>query len=141
MASVKRTVRRAVVGAGAAAAGLALIGAQSRKRGFGTRSYAVLVNLDEDKLFPRGEHLAPPLERLTEVAEVRLQRPPNGRGTRVLATARRPGVDVRAQLREAKQLLETSEVLWAEPWPAARDAAAQRTTRWVDEALARGGWR
>lgn len=141
MASVKRTIRRAVVGAGAATAGLALVGLQSRKHRSSTRSYAVVVNLDEDKLCPQGEHLTPPLERLAEFAEVRLRRAPNGRGTQVLAVARRSGVDVRARLREAKQLLETGEVLWSDPWPAARDAAAQRTTRWVDQALARGGWR
>lgn len=139
MASVKRVVRRGVLAAGATAAGVA--GLSSFARGFGTRSYAVLVNLDEAKLRPQGEHLTPPLERLAEIADVRLRRPPNGRGTQVLATARRPGVDVRARLREAKQLLETSEALWAEPWPAARDEASRRTTRWLDDALARGGWR
>lgn len=133
--------RRAGTAAAAAAAGLGAAGYLRRRRNDDAKSsYAVVINLPEDKLRPQGAHLTPPLERVAEHADLRLRRPPNGRGTQVLATAHQPGVDVRQRLREAKQQLEISEALQVEAWPAARGRFSQWLTRRADRKLLRGGW-
>jgi hypothetical protein len=136
------TARRAGAAGAAGAVALGAAGYLRRRRDDGAKSsYAVVINLPEEKLRPQGAHLTPPLERVAEHADVTLRRPPNGRGTQVLATARRPGVDVRQRLREAKQQLETSEALRVESWPAARGRIGQWLTRRADRKLVRGGWR
>jgi hypothetical protein len=95
-----------------------------------TRWRVVTVNRKPEEVAPDGR-LPEPLERLGDAIEVRLRPAPGGRGTELAArlrhgdpsgvsgaAARLTGDDprqaVRSALREAKQLIETGEVLQAD---------------------------
>ena len=97
---------------------------------------AVTINKPEDEVAPGGT-LPPPLAGLGDAIEVRVSRAPDGKGTELAARLREPepsgarasvsrvtGDDprqqVRAALRESKQLLETGEVLRVDPQPTGR---------------------
>jgi hypothetical protein len=94
---------------------------------------AVTINRSPDEVAPDGK-LPEPLAQLEDRIEVRVRPAPGGKGTELAARLREPepsgltsaaqrikGDDprqqVRAALREAKQLLEVGEVLRLEPVP------------------------
>jgi hypothetical protein len=116
-----------------------------RRRAQRTRSdgdaYAVVVNVPVEKLRPQGAHWTPPLAEIAEHARLSVEPTPEGRGSQVLAISHDPPFDVRAELRAAKQLLETGEVLLAPPEPSGRGQARQRITARFDRLLGAGGQR
>lgn len=124
------------VGAGAAYA---------RKRGerlVGRKDlYCVVVNRPADELEPEPGRFAPPLADIARHATLQLHPAQAGRGTSVRAEATEQGVDVRSELRAAKQVLETGEELRVDRSVADRDPTAQRTTDLMDRLLAKGGGR
>jgi hypothetical protein len=128
-----------VVGAGAAVA-VALARRRERTAEAG-RSYAVVINLPQEKLCPRGEHLTPPLAEVAEHARVTVEPTVEGRGSQVRAVTDEPGFDLRTSLRTAKQLLETGEALHAPPEPSGRGPAARWVTDRFDHLLAAGSTR
>jgi len=109
------------------------------------RWHAVTVNRPMDAVDP--EQLPEPLARLGEAVEVRTQAAPANRGTELIArlTGRQGKSSLRAvrealrmlqtALRDAKQSLETGEVLQADKPPAPRRTSwslpLQRATRLV----------
>jgi hypothetical protein len=134
--TLRRTVVVAVVGAGV----IAVRRMTARQFGNGAdetrdRWHAVTINRPPEEVKPDG-HLPEPLAELGDAVEVRLRPAPGGRGTEVaarlrgdvpsgLAAAARiagndPRQDLRAALRQSRQLLETGEVLRADEPPTTR---------------------
>jgi hypothetical protein len=124
------------VGAGAAYA---------RKRGerlVGRKDvYRVVVNRPTEELEPEPGRFAQPLADIARHARLELHPGQAGRGTSVRAEATEPGVDVRGELRAAKQILETGEELRVDRRIADREPAAQKATDLMDRLLAKGGGR
>ena len=99
------------------------------------RWHSVTVNRPPEEVAPNGR-LPEPLEALGDAVEVQIRPAPGGRGTEVAARLRGevpsgaaaaarvvgsdPRQDLRAALRQAKQLLETGEVLSPDKPPTAR---------------------
>jgi hypothetical protein len=138
----KHRVRWTALGiAGVGAAGAAALARRPARTVRSGRSYAVVINLPEDKLRPRGEHLTPPLAEIAEHAEVTIEPTVEGRGSQVRAVTHDPGFDLRSSLRTAKQLLETGEALHAPPEPSGRGPAGRWVTERFDNLLASGGAR
>jgi hypothetical protein len=124
------------VGAGAAYA---------RKRGerlVGRKDvYSVVVNRPAQELEPEPGRFARPLAEIARHAKLELHPAQSGRGTSVHAEATEPDVDVRRELRAAKQVLETGEELRVERQTADRGPTAQKATDVMDRLLAKGGGR
>ncbi len=124
------------VGAGAAYA---------RKRGerlIGRKdAFSVVVNRPVRDLEPEPGRFAQPLAGVARHARLELHPAPAGRGTSIHAEATEPGVDVRRELRAAKQVLETGEELRVDRVVADRGPGAQKSTRLMDRMLAKGGGR
>lgn len=105
------------------------------------RRETITVAVAPDRL-TTGTDIPPPLRYLSEHAEVRYQAAPAGRGTEIHVTALPDGstLDLRAELRGIKQLLEVGEVLRVEPRPAARRGLiARHVTELMDRVVAKGG--
>jgi hypothetical protein len=100
------------------------------------RWHTVTVNRPPEEVAPEGR-LPEPLATLGDAVEVRLRPAPGGRGTELAARLRQnvpagpaealaraagsdPRQDLRAALRQSKQLLETGEVLTPDEQPTAR---------------------
>lgn len=140
-------VLAAAVAAGTAAArrlsgrrfGVWAVGPGRESRG---RWHTVTVYCPPDRVAPGGR-LPEPLTRLGDAIEVRTRPAPGGRGTelavrpreagahasRTAAGAHDDGRAVRAALREAKQLLETGEVLRPDRPPTSRSTLLNRPVR------------
>jgi uncharacterized membrane protein len=139
---VNRTWSRAVVVAGVGAGVIAARRIVIRQAGNGAaaqapdRWHSVTVNRPPEEVAPEGR-LPEPLAALGDAVEVRLRPAPGDRGTEVAARLRQgapagpggvlaraagsdPRHDLRAALRQAKQLLETGEVLNPDKQPTAR---------------------
>jgi hypothetical protein len=139
---MNRTVSRVVVLAGVSAGVLAVRRLTVRQFDNGharearDRWHTVTVNRPPEEVAPDGR-LPEPLAGLGDAAEVQIRPAPGGRGTEVAArlrgevpsgagaaAARIAGSDrrqdLRAALRQAKQLLETGEVLSPDKPPTAR---------------------
>ena len=118
-----RTVQLAV--APALAAGVFTVTRLVRRRAAGASSHTgghtwvVTVALPADQVLSDGRPPAP-LARFGDAVTVSTRPPADpGKGTELVVTVNRPGKasagDVRAALRQAKQLLETGEVLRNDP--------------------------
>jgi uncharacterized membrane protein len=100
------------------------------------RWHTVTVNRPPDEVAPEGR-LPGPLAELSDAVEVQIRPAPGGRGTEVAARLRDgapagtaepvariagsdPRQDLRAALRQSKQLLETGEVLTPDEQPTTR---------------------
>jgi hypothetical protein len=100
------------------------------------RWHSVTVNRPPEEVAPEGR-LPEPLAKLDDAVEVRLRPAPGGRGTELAARVRDgvpagaggavaraagsdPRQDLRAALRQSKQLLETGEVLHPDEPPTTR---------------------
>ena len=100
------------------------------------RWHSLTVNRPPDEVAPEGR-LPDPLAELGDLVEVRLRPAPGGRGTELAARLRQyvpagagqaaarvagsdPRQDLRAALRQSKQLLETGEVLNPDEPPTTR---------------------
>jgi hypothetical protein len=132
-------VTGAALAAAAAAAGLRA--ARRHARPPTPRREAVTVAVDMDRLTAATD-IPAPLRHLSEHAEVRYRTAPAGRGTEIHVTALPDGstLDLRAELRAVKQLLEVGEVLRVEPRPAAhRGPAARQVTALMGRMVTRGG--
>ena len=139
---MNRTVRRVVVLAGVSAGVIAARRIATRQAGNGAagqvpdRWHTVTVNRPPEEVAPEGR-LPEPLAGLGDAVEVRLRPAPGGRGTELAARLRDgapagpgaavariagkdPRQEVRAALRQSKQLLETGEVLTPDEQPTAR---------------------
>ena len=138
---MNRTVGRAVVVAGVGAGVLAARRLATRQGGDGAgqapdRWHSVTVNRPPEEVAPGGR-LPEPLAALGDAVEVRLRPAPGGRGTEVAARLRQgvpggpggavaraagndPRQDLRAALRQSKQLAETGEVLSPDRPPTTR---------------------
>jgi hypothetical protein len=111
---------------------------QGRSQAYGSlgaeprsRWWAVTINRSPDEVLPDGQ-IPEPLARLGDLVEVEVVAAPGSKGTELRARLRSPragesalgrltGQDprqqVRSALREAKQLIETGEVLRVDPVP------------------------
>jgi hypothetical protein len=135
---MKRAVGRTLVVAAVAAAGAVAIRQSTSRSRNGTESrwHAVTVNRPPEVVAPEGRP-PEPLARLGDRVEVRTRPAPGDRGTELLvrlrgaepsglrgAAARIAGQDprqeLRSALRQAKQLLETGEILQADTPPSTR---------------------
>ena len=136
MRKTKATILVGAVGAGVAYA-------RSRApQPLGPKNAASLVvNRPARELQPEPGVLAEPLRRLAEHATVEFAAAPGGRGTVVRAKSEDPGANVRDELRAAKQVLETGQVVAPDAWPAAREPSAQIVTEFLDRLMAKGGGR
>jgi hypothetical protein len=104
--------------------------------------YSVLINRPLSELRDGPDGYAAPLDSLAEHARLELTPGAGGRGTTVRAEARDGSTDVREELREAKQVLETGQVLRPDAWPADRGPVARKATDLLDRRpLAKGGGR
>lgn len=104
------------------------------------QEHAVTIGRPIDELM-RGDSLPEPLAVLGDRVEVDLQPAPGDWGTevRVRAPRRRSAGDLREGLREAKQKLETGEVLRVEDQPTAREELPGRLTAVLHRQMRRGG--
>jgi hypothetical protein len=139
---MNRTVSRVVVLAGVGAGVLVVRRMTTRQVGDGAarvardRWHSVTVNRPPEEVAPEGR-LPEPLAGLGDAVEVRLRPAPGGRGTEMAARLRDgapagpsgavariagkdPRQEVRAALRQSKQLLETGEVLTPDEPPTTR---------------------
>jgi hypothetical protein len=139
---MNRTVSRVVVVAGVGAGVLVVRRMTTRQVGDGAarvardRWHSVTVNRPPEEVAPEGR-LPEPLAELGDAVEVRLRPAPGGRGTEMAARLRDgapagpggavariagkdPRQEIRAALRQSKQLLETGEVLTPDEQPTAR---------------------
>jgi hypothetical protein len=138
---MNRTVGRVVVVAGVGAGVVAVRRIASRQFGNGARDsqdrwHTVTVNRPPDQVAPDGR-LPDPLAELGDAVEVQLRPAPGDRGTELAARLRGavpsglggvaaraagndPRQDLRAALRQSKQLLETGEVLRPDEPPTTR---------------------
>jgi hypothetical protein len=139
---MNRTVSRVVVLAGVGAGALVARRMTVRQLGNGAagqardRWHSVTVNRPPDEVAPDGR-LPDPLTELGDLVEVRVRPAPGDRGTELAARLRRPEPDgirgaaarvtgsdprqrLRAALRQARQLLETGEVLNPDEPPTTR---------------------
>lgn len=114
------------------------------------------VNRPTEELATEDE-LALPLLPVTDMADVELRLAPGGRGTEVRATLRPqaaggitarpltrvaaglPDQRLREALRQARQLLETGEVLRVEQQPSVRGGLTGLVTDVMDRWMRRGG--
>lgn len=127
---------------GAVGAGAAYVSKRTNRVVGGRKdAYSVVINRPRDELETGPGRYAGPLTSLAGHARLDLAAGPGGRGTVVRARTDDSTVDVRAELRSAKQLLETGQVLRADAWPADRGPAAQKITDAVDRLLSKGGGR
>ncbi len=90
----------------------------------GGHTWVVTVALPADQVLPGGRPPAP-LARFGDAVTVTTRPPADpGKGTELVVTVNRPGKasagDVRSALRQAKQLLETGEILRNDPVPHGR---------------------
>jgi uncharacterized membrane protein len=138
---MNRTFSRVVVVAGAGAGLVAVTRVAARQLGNGAREtrdrwHAVTINRPLDQVAPEGRPPAP-LEALGDGVEVQVRPAPGGRGTELAARLRQavpsgpgavaaratgndPRQDLRAALRQAKQLVETGEILSPDEPPTSR---------------------
>jgi hypothetical protein len=139
---MNRTVSRVVVLAGVGAGVLAVRWITTRQLGNGTardardRWHTVTVNRPPEEVAPDGR-LPEPIARLGDAVEVQVRPAPGDRGTELAARLREgapaglrgaaaritgndPRQDLRMALRQAKQLVETGEVLSADKPPTTR---------------------
>jgi uncharacterized membrane protein len=138
---MNRTFSRVVVVAGAGAGLIAVSRIATRQLGNGAREpadrwHAVTINRPPEQVAPDGRPPAP-LEALGDSIEVWVRPAPGGRGTELAARLRQgapsgpgsvaargqgndPRQDLRAALRQAKQLAETGEVLRPDEPPTTR---------------------
>jgi hypothetical protein len=139
---MNQSVRRVVVVAGVGAGVIAVRRLTGRQAGNGAatqatdRWHAVTVNLPPEEAAPGGR-LPEPLAKLGDAVEVQVRPAPGGRGTELLARLRQgapsgpagaaaraagrdPRQELRAALRQSKQLLETGEVLSPDTEPSTR---------------------
>jgi hypothetical protein len=127
---------------GAVGTGVAYVNKRTNRVIGGRRdAYSVVINRPREELETGLGTYAGPLTSLASHARLDLAAGPGGRGTVVRARTDDANVDVRAELRSAKQLLETGQVLRADAWPANRGPAAQKITGVVDRLLSKGGGR
>jgi hypothetical protein len=140
-----RTLRGAMVVAGVGAGVVAVRRVANRQSGNGARAagdrwHPVTVNRPAEEVAPDG-NLPEPLAALGDAIEVRVRPGPGGRGTELAARLRQgppsglggvaaraagrdPRQDLRSALRQARQLLETGEILQAD-----RPTTTRRTLR------------
>jgi hypothetical protein len=139
---MNRTLRRTVVVAGVGAGVLVIRRITTHQLGNGIardapdRWHTVTVNRPLEEVQPDGQ-LPEPLAELGDAIEVQVRPAPGDRGTELAARLRQgaptgmrgaaaraagtdPRQDVRAALRQAKQLLETGEVLSPDQPPTTR---------------------
>ena len=139
---MNQTVRRIVALAGVSAGVIAARRIATRQAGNGTagqvpdRWHTVTVNRPPEEVAPEGR-LPEPLAGLGDAVEVRVRLAPGGRGSELAARLRGgapagvaeavarvagsdPRQDLRAALRQSKQLLETGEVLSPDKPPTTR---------------------
>lgn len=104
------------------------------------QQHAVTIHRSIDDLAPGGT-LPEPLGTLADGGEVDVRPAPGDWGTEVRVTAPRGTAagDLREALREAKQKLETGEVLRLEHQPAGRGQLSGRVTAVAHRQLRRGG--
>jgi hypothetical protein len=136
-----RRLNRVVLATGVGVGVVAVRRIASRQLGDGKREaqdrwHTVTVNRPRGEVAPDGR-LPEPLEALGDAVEVQVRDAPGGRGTELAARLRTPvpsgpgaaaaraaGNDprqaVRSSLRQAKQLVETGEVLQADGPPTSR---------------------
>jgi hypothetical protein len=138
---MNRTVSRVVVVAGVGAGVLVVRRMSARQPSNGAagqardRWHTVTVNRPPEEVATDGR-LPGPLAELSDAVEVQIRPAPGGRGTEVAARLRGevpsgaaaaarvvgsdPRQDLRAALRQSRQLLETGEVLRADEQPTTR---------------------
>jgi hypothetical protein len=149
LGAVARVATGAVVAAAVAAGAAAARRFSGRRSGVWAigpgreprrRWHTVTVYCPQDRVAPGGR-LPEPLARLGNAIEVRTRPAPGGRGTELAVRPREAGAParmaakahdgraVRAALREAKQLLETGEVLRPDRPPTSRSTLLNRPVR------------
>ena len=128
----RRSTTAVLAAVGTAAAGVVArrlsrrtVGGSSSEAEPRSRWRAVTVNRPADRVMADGRVPAP-LAALGDTVEVEVRPAPGDKGTELGARLRAPGSgspeDLRAALREAKQLIEVGEVLRVDPAPHGRRA-------------------